>query len=409
MEIRNVGIANRQLEIDNALSSSTLQEFENLQLLNVRLAVAKHRYEIKIGRRTLPELGDEIHSWLPHRARRVAVISNQKVFSLYGGQTLKSLRAAQYVVSHWLMGDGEQHKTLATVQKALLFLSETGLERTDAVVALGGGVIGDLAGFAAATYLRGIPFLQVPTTLIAQIDSSVGGKTGVNLPHGKNLVGAFHQPCGVLIDTETLTTLAGRDLVSGWCESIKQGAVGNRTLFKQTRNYLKTIKSNPDALVSPALEKLIRSQCAFKAAIVTGDERETTERTDHLSRRVLNFGHTVGHALESITKYRRFRHGEAVGYGMLVAGQMSKDLGLLATSELELLRDTVRLAGSLPAASDLNEGTIMRSILRDKKSVDGRIKWVLLERIGRARIVDGREITPRLLRSSITDGLKKNF
>nr|MBA3573210.1 3-dehydroquinate synthase [Pyrinomonadaceae bacterium] len=148
---------------------------------------------------------------------------------------------------------------------------------------------------------------------------------------------------------------------------------------------------------------------AFKAAIVNGDEREATERTDHLSRRVLNFGHTVGHALESITKYRRFRHGEAVGYGMLVAGQMSKDLGLLATSELELLRDTVRLAGSLPAASDLDERAIMRSILRDKKSVDGRIKWVLLQRIGRARIVDGKEITPRLLRGSITDGLKQNF
>jgi 3-dehydroquinate synthase len=373
------------------------------------LAAAKHQYEIKIGRRTLPELGDEIHSCLPHRARRVAVISNQKVFSLYGGQTLKSLRAARYVVSHWLMGDGERYKTLATVQKALLFLSGSGLERTDVVVALGGGVVGDMAGFAAATYLRGIPFIQVPTTLIAQIDSSVGGKTGVNLPHGKNLVGAFHQPCGVLIDTETLTTLARREFVSGWCESIKQGAVGNRTLFKQTRDYLERIKLNPDALVLPALEKLIRSHCAFKAAIVTGDEREAPERTDHLSRRVLNFGHTVGHALESITKYRRFRHGEAVGYGMLVAGQMSKDLGLLPTSELELLRDTVRLAGSLPAASNLDEGAIMRAILSDKKSVDGRIKWVLLERIGRARIVDGKEITTRLLRGSIRAGLKKMF
>jgi len=375
----------------------------------VRLAAAKHRYEIKIGRRILPDLGNEIHNCLPHQARRVAVISNQKVFGLYGPQTLKSLRAAQYDASRWLMRDGEQYKTLATVQKALLFLSEAGLERTDAVVALGGGVVGDLAGFAAATYLRGIPFFQVPTTLIAQIDSSVGGKTGVNLPHGKNLVGAFHQPSGVLIDTATLTTLAPRDLLSGWCESIKQGAVGHRTLFNQTRNYLETIKSNSVAFDSPALEKLIRSQCAFKAAIVTGDEREAPERTDHLSRRVLNFGHTVGHALESMTKYRRFRHGEAVGYGMLVAGQLSRDLGLLATPELELLRETVRLAGSLPAASDLDTGAIMLAILRDKKSVDGRIKWILLERIGRARVVDGKEITPRLLRSSIRDCLKKTY
>ena len=380
-----------------------------MQRVNVRLAAAKHRYEIKIGRKVLPDLGNELRSCLPHRARRVVVISNAKVFSLYGAQTLRSLRAAQYAVWPLLIGDGERYKTLATVQKVLLFLSEAGLERTDAIVALGGGVIGDVAGFAAATYLRGIPFLQVPTTLIAQIDSSVGGKTGVNLPHGKNLVGSFHQPCGVLIDTESLTTLAPRELVSGWCETIKQGAVGSQTLFNQTRDFLKAIKLDHDAFISTGLEKLIRSQCAFKAAIVTGDEREAPGRTDHLSRRVLNFGHTVGHALESITKYRRFRHGEAVGYGMLVAGQMSKDLGLLATSELELLRDTIRLAGSLPEASSLDEGAIMRAVLRDKKSVDGRIKWVLLERIGRARIVDGKEITPRLLRDSIRHGLRKNL
>jgi 3-dehydroquinate synthase len=372
------------------------------------LAAAKHRYDIKIGYGTLPQLGDEIQSCLTHPARRVAVFSNQKVFSLYGTPALNSLRAARYAVSPWLIGDGERYKTLATVQKALLFLNKAGLERTDAIVALGGGVVGDLAGFAAATYLRGIQFLQVPTTLISQIDSSVGGKTGVNLPQGKNLVGAFHQPCGVLIDTKTLTTLPRRELVSGWCESIKQGAVANRTLFNQTRDYLETIKSNRDALVSPALEKLIRSHCAFKARIVTGDEREAPERTDHLSRRVLNFGHTVGHALESVTRFRRFRHGEAVGYGMLVAGKMSKDLGLLATSELELLEDTVRLAGSLPAASDLDENAIMHAIRRDKKSLDGRIKWVLLERLGRARIVDGTEIPPRLLRASIRDCLKKN-
>lgn len=374
----------------------------------MRLAAARQRYDIKIGRGILAELGNEIRSCLPHRARRVAVISNQKVFSLYGEQTLKSIRAARYAVRPLLIGDGERYKTLATFRKVILFLSEAGLERTDLVVGLGGGVIGDLAGFAAATYLRGIPFLQVPTTLIAQIDSSVGGKTGVNLPQGKNLVGAFHQPSGVLIDTETLTTLARRELVSGWCESIKQGAVGSRALFKQTRGYLKMIKSDPEPFVSPALETLIRSQCAFKAAIVTGDEREAPERTDHLSRRVLNFGHTVGHALESVTKFQRFRHGEAVGYGMLVAGKISKDLGLLATTELELLRDTIRLAGSLPVASDLNESAIMHAILRDKKSLDGRIKWVLLERIGRARIVDGKEIPPRLLRSSIRDCLKKN-
>jgi 3-dehydroquinate synthase len=379
-----------------------------LQRLNVRLAAAKQRYEIKIGGGTLPRVGEELRSWLPHPARHVAVISNQKVFDLYGAVALRSLKAARYTVSTWLMADGERYKTLGTAQKALLFLSETGLERTDAIMALGGGVVGDLAGFAAATYLRGIQFVQVPTTLIAQIDSSVGGKTGVNLPRGKNLAGAFHQPCGVLIDTQTLTTLPSRELVSGWCETIKQGAVSSQALFKQTRAYLQTLKSDPDALVSPSLEKLVRSQCAFKASIVAGDEREAPDRIDHRSRRVLNFGHTVGHALESTTKYRRFRHGEAVGYGMLVAGHLSKELGLLGASELELLRDTVRLAGPLPAANDVDAGAIIRAISRDKKSIDGSVNWVLLERIGRALIIDGKEITPQLLRDSISAGLKKN-
>ncbi len=305
------------------------------------------------------------------------------------------------------MGEGERCKTLATAQNALLFLSKVGLERTDAVLALGGGVVGDLAGFAAATYLRGVPFIQVPTTLVAQIDSSVGGKTGVNLRSGKNLVGAFHQPRAVIVDTDTLATLPRREFTGGWCEGIKNGAAGNRTLFKQTRDFLETIKRNPDALSSPKLEKLIGAHCAFKASIVKGDEREAVGRTDHRSRRILNFGHTIGHALEAVTQYRLFRHGEAVGHGMLVAAEISKNLGLLAASELESLRDAVRLCGPLPNAGNLDESAIMESIRRDKKSVDGRIKWTLLERIGRARIVDGKEITAQLLRASMRVGLKE--
>jgi len=316
------------------------------------------------------------------------------------------LRANDFQVSTWLMADGERFKSLRTAERALLFLSQTGLERTDAVLALGGGVVGDMAGFAAASYLRGIAFIQLPTTLIAQIDSSVGGKTGVNLPQGKNLIGAFHQPSAVIIDTETLETLPPRELVAGWCESIKQGAVGSRKLFEQTTNFLTKLDANPKRLLSTTLEELISAHCAFKASIVAGDEREAPERSDRRSRRILNFGHTVGHALEAITHYRRFRHGEAVGYGMLVAGEISKSLGLLATSELELLRDAVRLSGSLPKANDLNESAIINAVSRDKKSIGGRIQWVLLERIGRALIVDGKEIHPQVLRSSLRASLK---
>ncbi len=378
-----------------------------MQRLQVRLSARQHQYEIKIGCEILGAVGDEIPRWLGHTIRRVAVISNRKVFDLYGAKIVESLRAHDLLVSPWLMGDGERFKSLTTLGKALLFFSNNGLERSDAVLALGGGVVGDMAGFAAATYLRGVAFIQVPTTLIAQIDSSIGGKTGVNLPQGKNLVGAFHQPTGVFIDTAALTTLPARELVAGWCECIKHGAVGNRSLFEQTTHFLGRLNANRNALGSPALQKLIRAHCAFKATIVREDEREAPYRTDHGSRRILNFGHTIGHALEALTGYRRFRHGEAVGHGMLVAGEISRKLGLLAASELELLQGAVRSCGRLPGASDLDENAIMNSVLRDKKSLHGRIQWVLLERVGRARIVDGREIAPRLLRASLRAGLQK--
>lgn len=376
-----------------------------MQQLQVRLKARDDRYEIKVARGLLKEAGSEIRKTLGNNTRQVAVISNQKVFNLFGARTLSSLRANDFAVTHWFMGDGERFKSLSTVHKALLFLSESGLQRTDAIVALGGGVVGDLAGFAAATYLRGLPFIQIPTTLIAQVDAAIGGKTGVNLPHGKNLVGAFHQPRLVLTDTETLMTLPTRDLTAGWCEVIKQGAVGSRALFKKTTNFLASLSADRDTLFSREMEELIRDHCAFKASIVSGDEREAPDRRDHRSRRILNFGHTIGHALEAATNYRRFRHGEAVGHGMLVAGDISKNLGLLAAADLESLRHAVRLCGPLPSASDLDEGTVISFLGRDKKRVAGRLNWVLLERIGRARIVDGNEITPRLLRESIRAGL----
>jgi 3-dehydroquinate synthase len=340
------------------------------------------------------------------RAQRIALISNSKVFSLYGPAVSESLQTSGFSVSHLLIGDGERHKSIRTAERALRFLNETRIQRSDGVVALGGGVVGDLAGFAAAIYLRGVPFVQIPTTLLAQIDSSVGGKTGVNLPAGKNLVGSFHQPSAVILDVETLTTLPSRELVAGWCETIKQGAVGSRKLFKQTTDFLRSFNSNGD-LISSQLEDLIASHCAFKASIVAADEREDITRRDHRSRRILNFGHTIGHALEAVTRYRRFRHGEAVGHGMLVAGELSKNLGLLEQSELESLRQGIELCGPLPVANDLDQDAIAKALLLDKKSSGGHVQWVVLERIGRARIVDGKEISPQLLKQTLRDALGK--
>lgn len=388
---------------------------EKVRRVHVRLG-AHAGYDILVGSGVLGELGSATRAALPIEARRVALISNPRVFELYGKAAVESLRAADFKVTHWLMGDGERYKSLATAERALRFLAASKLERSDAVAALGGGVVGDLAGFAAALYLRGIPVVQIPTTLLAQIDSSVGGKTGVNTREGKNLVGAFHQPRAVLIDTATLKTLPRRELTAGWCEAIKHGAVGDAKLLRRTVKFLSGENSgkiyNAASVEESAaggeieLGRLIGVQCAFKAKIVAGDEREALGRTDALSRRVLNFGHTIGHALESVTNYRRFRHGEAVGYGMLAAAEISNRLGLLEPAELQSLREAVRLAGRLPRADDLDAASVRRAVRADKKSVGGHVKWVLLEKLGRARVVDGRDIPARLIQAALHTALR---
>ena len=198
-----------------------------------------------------------------------------------------------------------------------------------------------------------------------------------------------------------------RELVAGWCETIKQGAVGSRKLFQRTMDFLRLFNSTR-GLIPSQLEDLIASHCAFKASIVAADEREDITRRDSRSRRILNFGHTIGHALEAVTSYRRFRHGEAVGHGILVAGELSKNLGLLDQSELELLSQAVRLCGPLPSAGDLDETAIMSAIARDKKRTAGQIQWVLLEGIGRPRIVDGTEISAVVLRKSLRPALRRS-
>ena len=289
--------------------------------LEISLNQQARTSEINIGkgiRRQLSEL-------IPSKAvRRAAIISNKRVFDLYGRGVRRSLKSAGCKVFEWLMPEGERYKSFSTLEKAVAFLSENRFERNDLVVALGGGVVGDLAGFSAAIYLRGISVVQVPTTLLAQIDSSVGGKTGINLPTGKNLVGAFHQPAAVFIDTETLMSLPQRELVSGFCEMVKQSLIADRSLFDMTGDCLQKVADNRDFLLTSEFEDLIAAHCSFKASIVANDERESTSRADAKSRRVLNFGHTTAHALETITSYRTFRHGEAVGYGMLVAGELSQ-------------------------------------------------------------------------------------
>lgn len=370
--------------------------------VNVSLAREQLHYQIHIGRDLLAEAGGIARLALGSQTRRTIVVSNRRVFDLYGERLTRSLRTNGFQVSSWLMGDGERFKSAGTTEKAVQAFSAAGLERTDAVFTLGGGVVGDLAGFAAAIYLRGIPLIHVPTTITAQIDSAIGGKTGVNLPHAKNAIGSFHQPKAVIIDVATIKTLPRRELVAGWCEAVKNGAIGSRKLFQQTAIFL----SQPeDRVTSPELVSLIKSHCEFKAGIVTGDEREDANRTDKRSRRVLNFGHTIGHALEAATNYKRFRHGEAVGHGMRVAAEISKSLGLLSAPELRLLSDGIDLCGPLPPANDMDSNEILRLTQADKKKSAGNLQWVLLEGIGQPRIITDQEIPRRLLRDALRRGL----
>lgn len=343
---------------------------------------------------------DKVGSWAEYCIKKnrgkIAIISNAKVYGLYGETVRKSLEDTGFGVSTFLMKDGERYKNLRSLESVLEFLGENRLSRTDAVIALGGGVVGDLAGFAASIYLRGIPFLQIPTTLLAMIDSSVGGKTGVNTSFGKNLVGSFYQPAGVLIDVGVLESLARREVTAGFCEAVKQGAVGGGKLFDSTSRFLeiypvkdfKSLFSERKFLRS--LVALVRDQVAFKAKIVQQDETEDPGRSDPASRKILNFGHTLAHALEKVTDYKYFKHGEAVGYGILFAAELSKRLDLLGQNELNSLNDVVHRAGKLPDISNIDAKDIFEAFKFDKKSTGKTLQWILLKGIGKPVIVPDR-------------------
>ncbi len=380
--------------------------------VNVSLSGKSHQYNINISNNLIKDCGLWAKENLPKSAKKIAIISNPKVFSLYGEIAVESLKNAGFHVSVWKMGDGERFKSLRSLENALKFFSESGLTRSDAVVALGGGVVGDLAGFASSIYLRGIAFLQIPTTLLSMIDSSVGGKTGVNSAFGKNLIGAFHQPNGVLIDIETLATLPRRELTAGFCEAVKQSAIANQELFKQTHAFLEKYspvqfkKHFNDSDFIEKLQKLIAAQVGFKAQIVSNDERENLEREDSRSRKILNFGHTVAHALEKITDYKYFKHGEAVGYGILVAGEIAKEVANLDQNELNLLNDVVQLTGKLPSCQNIATDKIVEAFQFDKKNVGETLQWILLKEIGKPIILSNSKISNSTIIKCIKKVLK---
>jgi len=359
----------------------------------VAVHLGSRSYQIHISGGVLDELGDRARSALGPNSRQAVVVTNDTIGRLYGARVVRSLARAGFRVYRISIGDGERYKSLRTAESMFSFLIEHRIERSDVIVALGGGVVGDLAGFVAATYLRGIRLIQVPTTLLAQIDSSVGGKTGVNHHLGKNLIGAFHQPTLVTIDPEVLQSLPARQMRAGLYEAIKYGVIRDRRFFSRIARNINDIKERDPR----EIEHLIARCCAIKAGVVRSDERETG------LRKILNFGHTIGHALEAVTHYRRFLHGEAVGLGMLAASRIAERKGLLAKGEREMIEEAVVEVGRLPRANTLALDGIIAAMHHDKKVEAGRASFVLPVEIG--RVVIRSDVSPQVIKAALKDTL----
>ncbi|TKA88753.1 3-dehydroquinate synthase [Guyparkeria sp. SB14A] len=345
------------------------------QPTTVNVDLGERSYPIFIGAGLID--GDELVPFIP--SSRAVIVSNATVAPLYAERLTQALEAAGKRVDLIALPDGEQYKNLETLERIYDFLMEKQADRKTTLIALGGGVIGDITGFAAASFQRGVPFIQVPTTLLAQVDSSVGGKTGVNHPRGKNMIGAFYQPRCVLADTASLDTLPDRELSAGLAEIIKYGLLWDE-------DFLDWIEANVDALRQRdrgALTEAIRQSCLIKAEIVRQDEREGGIRA------LLNLGHTFGHAIEAGMGYGRWLHGEAVGAGMCMAADLSHRLELIDAATVKRIETLIASAG-LPtrAPAELSTERLRELMDSDKKVEDGRLRLVLLGRLGQARLVD---------------------
>ncbi|QDM18979.1 3-dehydroquinate synthase [Tardiphaga sp. vice352] len=362
--------------------------------ITVEVALGERAYDIIIGRDVLPSLGARILALRP--GVRTAIITDRTVASHWLAATEASLAEAGIATSHFIVEDGEGSKSYAGLEKVSEALVAAKIERNDLVIALGGGVVGDLAGFAAAILRRGVDFVQVPTSLLAQVDSSVGGKTGINSPHGKNLIGAFHQPLLVVADTAVLDTLSPRQFRSGYAEVAKYGVLGDEAFFAWLEaNHAEIVRGGA------AREHAIATSCRAKAGVVARDERENGERA------LLNLGHTFGHALEAATGFSdRLFHGEGVAVGMVLAAQLSAQLGMIADSDAARVQRHLVEFGLPTRLQDIagftQEGladadALMALMAQDKKVKRGKLTFILLEAIGQAVIAN--DVEPAVVRN----------
>jgi 3-dehydroquinate synthase len=336
---------------------------------------ATQSYPVFVGYGLLDKLGEKVRK--ANLTGTITIISDENVFSLYGTEVEGILKSADFAVNSFVVTPGEETKGMDYATKIYDFLVEHRAERDDIIIAVGGGMVGDLAGFVAATFLRGMPWIQVPTSLVAMVDASIGGKVGVNHPKGKNLIGAFYQPNLVLADPHTLATLPQRELTSGWAEVIKHGLILDEEFVRFLEsNVIKLAKLEPELLT-----RAIASSSAIKARVISQDEKEREGK-----RTILNYGHTIAHGLEAATQYKRFLHGEAVAIGMVGAAKLSQSLGLLPSAAAERQQALLRKFGLPTGFSGLDLSEITRAMELDKKTKRKAIRWVLLQDIGRTLV-----------------------
>jgi 3-dehydroquinate synthase len=342
----------------------------------LRIDLADRSYDILIGRNLLPRVGD--HLVRRERTRRALVVTNPVINKLYGKILSEGLQNAGLEMGCVEIPEGETHKTLQDAQTVYDHLIQNQYDRSTLLVALGGGVIGDMTGFIAATFLRGVPYIQVPTTLLSQVDSSVGGKTAVNHPQGKNLIGAFYQPQLVAIDLDTLSSLPADEFRAGMAEIIKYGIIEDPKLFA----FLEKNSEKILAQDTECLEHIIETSCTIKAKVVERDERESSYRM------VLNFGHTIGHAVEALTDYSQFKHGEAIAIGMVYAAKLSCQLGQCSEEAVQRIESLVKQYGLPSRLPEFSVDEYIQTMYRDKKAHDKNIRFILVKDIGRVEIVD---------------------
>jgi 3-dehydroquinate synthase len=343
----------------------------------VKIDLADRSYDILIGRGLLERTGEFLKERV--KASRVIVITHPGINRLYGERVIAGLRQNGFNPERIEIPEGEGSKTLDEAGRLYDRLVELNCDRHSVLAALGGGVIGDLTGFVAATFMRGVPFIQIPTTLLAQVDSSVGGKTAVNHPRGKNLIGAFYQPRLVVVDVDTLQTLPQDEFRAGMAEVIKYGVIADRDLFEFIDENAKAILG----LDLAALEHIIETSCAIKARVVEKDERESQYRM------ILNFGHTIGHALEALTAYSGLKHGEAVAIGMVYAARLSQEIGKCSDDASRRIRALVEKVGLPCRLPKLKVGEIIEAMYLDKKAENKNIRFILVKDIGFVEIADG--------------------